>query len=107
MGHPWWRCLYLEARKRMTNKLTKQFIWSRLIFCLIPLAIVPSQHDTKTRKQAGLITVQMKVTDTQTGSAIDNAEVVIKWAKGQEPHSANATTNSMESRGSTMSPVAR
>ena len=78
----------------MLRKLTRQFIFSRLVFCLVPLAIMPTQHDAKSGKRPELITVQMKVMDIKTGSTIDNADVLIKWSEGPEPHSATATTNS-------------
>lgn len=79
----------------MLKKFANLSTWNRVIFCLVPLVIMPSQHDTKTGKQTELMTLQMKVTDTKTGSAIDNAEVVIKWAEGQKSHSVSATTNSI------------
>jgi len=41
-----------------------------------------------------LIELQIKVTDKKGGSAIDNADVLVKWGEGQESDSGSAITNS-------------
>jgi hypothetical protein len=77
----------------MLQRLITQFLRNAGFLCLVPLAVMPSQHNAKTGKGGEVLEVQMKVTDTKTGNGIDNAEVVIKWGDGPGAHSATATTN--------------
>jgi hypothetical protein len=75
----------------MLKRYTKRFVWSTVILCLVPLTILHSQDEAKTDKKPELIVMQVKVTDKKTGSAIDNADVQVKY-EGQEV--GRETTNS-------------
>ncbi len=78
----------------MFRRFTKRFVWSGVVLCLFPLTILPSQDETETSQGPELIQVRIKVTDKETGDAIDNAEVHVKWGEGEESDSRDAITNS-------------
>ncbi len=78
----------------MWKRFKKRLIWSTVALCVVPLAVLPSQEETKTAKKPQLIEIQIKVTDKKDGSAIDNADVLVKWGEGQESDSGTAITNS-------------
>jgi len=78
----------------MLKRFKKRFIWSAVTLCLVPLTVLPSQEESKTAKKSQLIELQIKVTDKKDGSAIDNADVLVKWGEGQESDSGSAITNS-------------
>src|SRR5947209_5861565 len=62
------------------------------LFCS-PLMPLLSQEAPRAATKPELTVVQIKVTDKKTGSAIDNADVRVKWGQ-QESDSSSATTNS-------------
>jgi hypothetical protein len=78
----------------MWKRLKNGLIWSTVILCVVPRAVLPSQEEAKTAKKPQLIELQIKVTDKKNGSAIDNADVLVKWGEGQESDSGSAITNS-------------
>jgi carboxypeptidase family protein len=78
----------------MWKRLKKRLIWSTVILCVVPRVVLPSQEEAKTPKKPQLIEVQIKVTDKKDGSAIDNADVLVKWGEGEESDSGSAITNS-------------
>lgn len=77
----------------MSRRFTRRFVGVAMSLCLVPLAVVRSQHETKSTKKPELTAVQIKVTDKETGGAIENADVVLKWGEGPE-QSASGSTNS-------------
>ncbi len=77
----------------MLKRFTKRLGWSAMILGLFPVTILLAQDETNTVKKPALIVVHIQVTDRRTGSAIDNADVQVKWGQG-ESDSGSATTNS-------------
>ena len=78
----------------MLKRCTKRFVWSWVIPCFVsPLMPLLSQEAPRAATKPELTVVQIKVTDKKTGSAIDNADVRVKWGQ-QESDSSSATTNS-------------
>ena len=78
----------------MLKRFKKRFIWSTVSLCLVPLTVLPSQEEKKTVKKPQLIELQIKVSDKKDGTAIDNADELVKWDEGQESDSGSAITNS-------------
>lgn len=77
----------------MIKRCTKRFVGNGLILCLGFLMPLRSQEEPQAAKKPELIVLQIKVTDKKTGSAIDNADVRVKWGQ-KESDSSSTTTNS-------------
>jgi len=78
----------------MLKRFTRKIVLNAAILCLVPRGISYSQDEPKTAKKRESIEVQIKVTDKKTQSAIDNADVQVRWAEGQEADFPSAVTNS-------------
>jgi hypothetical protein len=77
----------------MLKRCTKRFVCGWAILCLVSHAPLLSQDETNPAKKPALIVVRIQVIDRKTGSAIDNADVQVKWGQ-RESDSGSATTNS-------------
>lgn len=77
----------------MLKTFTKRIVWSWMILCFVSLRALPAQNETNTDKKLELIVVHIEVTDRKTRTAIDNADVQVKWGQ-RESDAGFATTNS-------------
>ena len=76
----------------MLRRFNKRLIRSTVILSFLPLTMPAAQDDTKAAKKPELIAVQVKVTDKKTGTAIENADVRVKWGQGPGSDSSSSTT---------------